>query len=79
MKRMIIEVKRRLYVNKRTLRRVENYLKKCKSEYGASALEVAEALKISPITARKYLDILVAMNKANKRFIGSSIFYSIKK
>jgi len=78
-KRMVIEVQRRLYVNRKTLRRVESYLKKCKSEYGVSALEVAGALKISPITARKYLDILVAMDKADKRFIGSSIFYSIKK
>ena len=79
MKRMVIEIKRRLYVNKKILRRVGSYLKKCKGEYGVSALEVAKALKISPVTARKYLDILVAMNKADKRFIGGSIFYSIRK
>jgi len=79
MKRAVLEIKMKVYVNEKTLKKVEDYLRKCTSEYGTIVSEVSKDLNITRVTARKYLEVLVAMGKAKKRQIGDTIFYSIIK
>jgi len=77
MKRVVVEIKRRVYVDEKTLKRVEDYLRRCESEYGVMASEVSRGLGIDPSTARKYLEVLVVMGRAEKKRVGSVVFYSI--
>jgi len=79
MKRTVLEIKTKVYVNEKTLKKVEDYLKNCRSEYGVIVSEVSKDLNISRLTARKYLEVLVVMGKAKKKQIGDTIFYSIIK
>jgi len=74
--REVFQISVRVYVNRKMLERVENCLKNCKSEYGMMISEVSRALGITTSTARKYLEILVAMGKAQKKHVGKFFFYS---